>query len=164
MKWQKVTLRQVKHWKGHGLLLKMWNDHISYSDRRDSTPSPYPSSTRFMLTSEIFGIIRHFEHNFQLFSEKSTASINFTFGQLLRIQLANVWVRDQCYKTFWCLFSFTLMRLGSQEKDSFAGLNSCAFTLTSSVTQYGVVVRQFCCLSGFILPTFIYHCKFLARQ
>ena len=78
-------------------------------------PSPYPSSTRFMLTSEIFGIVRHFEHNFQLFSEKSTASINFTSGQLLRIQLAIFWVRDQRNKTFWCLFSITLMRLGSQD-------------------------------------------------
>ena len=46
MKWQQVTLRQVKHWKGHGLLLKMWNDHISHSDRRDSTPPPNPSYTR----------------------------------------------------------------------------------------------------------------------
>ena len=28
-----------------------------------------------------------------------------------------------------------------------AELNACAFALKSSVTQYGVVVRQFCCLN-----------------
>ena len=42
-----------------------------------------------MLASEIFGIIRHFEHNFPLFSEKSIASINFTFGRVLKHKIAD---------------------------------------------------------------------------
>ena len=53
----------------------------------------------------------------------------------------------------FCLFIITLMRpVGPTGSDPglrtlSAGLNACAFALKSSVTQYGVVVRQFCCLN-----------------
>ena len=53
----------------------------------------------------------------------------------------------------FCLFIITLMRpVGPKGSDPglrtlSAGLNACVFALKSSVTQYGVVVRQFCCLN-----------------
>ena len=52
----------------------------------------------------IFGIIRHYEHNFHpAFSEKSTASIIFTFDQFFSTKLsfidhATFLDRDQCYR------------------------------------------------------------------
>ena len=111
-----------------------------------------------MLASEIFSIIRHFEHNFPLFSEKSTDSINFTFGQkFCSTKLPIITHTTGKFlgprSILFCLFIITPMRpVGPKGSDPglrtlSAGLNACAFAVISSVTQFGVVVRQFRCLN-----------------
>ena len=78
-----------------------------------------------------FGLIRHYEHNFHLSSEKSTASIIYSFGWFCSSKLSFF---DRATNLFWseisfdsvqanlsnklifCLLIFTFMRPGSHKK------------------------------------------------